>query len=138
MLWSIGLCWFTGLVLAKLPLATSVQVFYSKWAEVVDAPTNIRKSPSSPSAIVFQLPRNGMVLLVYPLGTDPNQQASCWYATLACQSGTQSRTIGLGSPPSTGINPRCDCWSPTMTSGWATCNSRARGSAPRSGRVESL
>ena len=75
MLWSIGLCWFTGLVLAKLPLATSVQVFCSKWAEVVDAPTNIRKSPSSPSAIVFQLPRNGMVLLVYPLGTDPNQQA---------------------------------------------------------------
>ena len=86
-------------MLAKLPLATSVQVFCSKWAEAMDAPTNIRKSPSSLSTIVFQLPRNGMGLLVYPLGTDPNQQASCWYATLACQSGTQIRTIGLGSPP---------------------------------------
>lgn len=96
---SIGLCWFTGLLVAGLPFAASGQVYCSKWAEVVDAPTNIRKSPSSQSALVCQLKRNGMRLLVYPLGTDPNHRASRWYATLACHSGPQASAIGLGNPP---------------------------------------
>jgi len=96
---SIALCWFTGLIVAGLPYAASAQVYCSKWAEVVDAPTNIRKSPSSQSAVVCQLPRNGMRLLVYPSGTDPSRQASRWHATLVCQSGPQRSAIGLGNPP---------------------------------------
>jgi hypothetical protein len=96
---AIGLCWFTGLAVVGLPYAASAQVYCSKWAEVVDAPTNIRKSPSSQSALVCQLPRNGMRLLVYPSASAPNHQASRWYATLACQPGPQRRAIGLGNSP---------------------------------------
>ena len=109
--------WSATLALALAPMSAAAQVYCSKWAEIVDAPTNIRRGPSGRAPIACRLWRNGQRLLVYPVPTrvaDPPQR---WLATMVCRPAGQRSAIGLGLPPDyihrsqvrlLGINP--DDW----------------------------
>lgn len=88
-----------GLVLAGWTLPATAQVYCSRWAAVVDAPTNVRHAPNGQAAIACRLPHNGMRLLVVPLRPQTSGQASPWLATTVCRSGAQRAAIGLGLAP---------------------------------------
>ena len=87
------------LVLAGWSLPAAAQVYCSRWAAVVDAPTNVRRAPNGQAAIACRLPRNGLRLLVIPLRPQASGQASPWLATTVCRSGAQRAAIGLGLAP---------------------------------------
>lgn len=92
--WLPGVLW-----LALLPWPASAQVYCSRWAELVDAPSNVRRAPDHRAAISCRLQPNGLSLLVYPVRSGAEQRASSWMATMACRSGGQQRAIGLGQTP---------------------------------------
>ncbi|MFM1799990.1 MAG: hypothetical protein RLZZ117_2268 [Cyanobacteriota bacterium] len=87
------------LALAGEPLAASAQVYCSRWAEVVDAPSHVRKAPSGQAAIACRLTRNGERLLVVPWPVPQTNPRPQWLATLACRPRGQRAAIGLGRAP---------------------------------------
>jgi hypothetical protein len=88
-----------SLPLVLAPVSAAAQVYCSKWAEVVDAPTNIRRGPNGQAAIACRLQRNGQRLLVYPVPSRPTDPPPRWLATMVCRPAGQRSAIGLGLPP---------------------------------------
>ncbi|MEB3317622.1 MAG: hypothetical protein VKO39_05720 [Cyanobacteriota bacterium] len=91
--------WLFGCPVALAPLSASAQVYCSQWAEIVDAPANIRRGPAVSAAIACRLPRHGERLLVYPLPSRVTDSPPQWLATMACRPAGQRSAIGLGVPP---------------------------------------
>ncbi|MFN7677059.1 MAG: hypothetical protein ACK5QW_00485 [Cyanobacteriota bacterium] len=81
------------------PLSAGAQVYCSKWAEVVDAPSNVRQAPSGTASVACQLPRNGQRLLVYPLPRPPQVSDHSWYATFVCRPAGRRSAMGMGQRP---------------------------------------
>jgi hypothetical protein len=94
-------CWQGPLALALTlaPAMASAQVYCSRWAEVVDAPTNVRTAPRGQATIACRLTRNGQRLLVVPLPVPAGAPAPLWLATLVCRPAGQRAAIGLGQAP---------------------------------------
>ena len=94
-------CWQgpLTLALALAPAAASAQVYGSRWAEVVDAPTNVRRAPRGQAAIACVLTRNGQRLLVVPMPVRAGALAPQWLATLVCRPAGQRSAMGLGQAP---------------------------------------
>jgi hypothetical protein len=87
------------LALILAPVAASAQVYCSRWAEVVDAPSNIRAGPSGQAPIACRLKRNGQRLLVVPMPVRASDPPPQWLATLVCRPAGQRAAIGLGRAP---------------------------------------
>jgi hypothetical protein len=94
-----GWGWLILPCLALAPVSAMAQVYCSRWAEVRDAPTHIRRGPSAGAAVACRLPRNGQRLLVYPLLIRAGDPPPQWLATLVCRPAGQRAAIGLGLPP---------------------------------------
>ena len=97
-----GRLWWAAmesLAIILAPVSAVAQVYCSKWAEVVDAPTNIRRGPNGQAAIACRLQRNGQRLLVYPVPSRATDPPPLWLATTVCRPAGQRSAIGLGLPP---------------------------------------
>lgn len=121
--------WRAILLLALAPGSAMAQIYCSRWAEVVDAPSNIRRGPSGLAPLACRLPRNGQRLLVHPLPIRASDPPPRWLATMVCRPAGQRSAIGLGLPPDyvhrsqvrlLGINPE-DWLGPSPGQGSGPC-----------------
>lgn len=87
------------LAIALAPLSAAAQVYCSQWAEVIDAPTNVRRAPSGHGSVACQLSQNGLRLLRVPLRKEQQNFHAQWSATMVCRPPGRRSAIGLGQSP---------------------------------------